>query len=42
MVQAFKVYPGLDHTFMIMYNTEEFVQDILEFFAPDSEGDSDL
>jgi len=42
MVKAFKVYPELDHTFMIMYNTEEFKQDILDFFAPDHSGDSDL
>jgi len=42
MVKAFKVYPGLDHNHMIMYNTEEFVQDMIDFFAPDAPGDSDL
>ena len=42
MMKAFKVYPGLDHTLVILYNTDAFVQDILDFFAPDESGDSDL
>ena len=35
MIKAFKVYTGLDHTTVINFNTEEFVQDIKSFFAPD-------
>ena len=42
MMQAFKVYEGLDHTTVIMFNTEAFVQDMKDFFAPSEQGDSDL
>jgi len=34
VVQAYKIYEGLGHGDMISYNTEEFVQDILDFLAP--------
>jgi len=34
MVQAYHIYPGLDHGSQIMYNTDQYVQDILNFLAP--------
>lgn len=33
-VQAYHAYEGLDHTTMIFFNTDEFVQDILTFLKP--------
>ena len=34
MVQAYHIYPGLDHGSMIAYNTDEYVQHILDFLKP--------
>jgi len=34
VVQAYKVYEGLDHGTLISYSTPEFVQDMIDFLAP--------
>lgn len=36
VVQAYKIYEGLDHGSMISYNTEEFVNDVLDFLKPNA------
>ena len=34
IVQAYHIYADLDHGSQIMYNTDEYVQDILDFLKP--------